>query len=250
MRGSPAVVTALVVSCLATTGAFVGRGLLNANRLLSPRLSMSSNVPAGFEEPNFDSVIVSGFVSKENNVAEPFVFTKLYESGKWSEITTVTDDLKFARKRFVNPTTVYSGLIDFMQFAEVNSNPESSMETALRGKDAWVSFNITAADLPVHADLAAKLGLKRAVFAVNVGADAKYSAAGATFDDVCAKLSAANVAYTIIKFGPVTEMAEAKFPYRIVRGPLALPTEGQMLSSGDLMRVSSAVCLIMCTRLL
>ena len=32
-------------------------------------------------------------------------------------------------------------------------------------------------------------------------------------------------------------MAEAKYPYRVMRGGLSIPTEGQGLSSGDLWRI-------------
>ena len=45
------------------------------------------------------------------------------------------------------------------------------------------------------------------------------------------------MAYTIFKYSEVRKMGEAKFPYRIVRGVLPLPTDGQVLSSDDLMRV-------------
>ena len=32
-------------------------------------------------------------------------------------------------------------------------------------------------------------------------------------------------------------MAEAKYPYRVMRGVMAIPTEGQGLSNGDLWRI-------------
>ena len=47
--------------------------------------------------------------------------------------------------------------------------------------------------------------------------------------------------YTIIKFGDVRNMAEAKYPYRIVRADAAVPEDEGMLSSGDLMRVLAEV---------
>ena len=73
------------------------------------------------------------------------------------------------------------------------------------------------------------------VFAVNViGSEV---GANYTFDRECKVLATANVDYTILKFSAARKMAEAKFPYRIVRGSLPLPTEEYLLSSDDLMRV-------------
>ena len=193
------------------------------------------------EEVDYKSLVVSGFVSKENNFAETFSLSKLFKTGKWSDITTVTDDLKFARKRIVSPDSVYSGLMDILKFAVVDGSPEArdaALEAALTGNEAWLSFNVTAEQLPSYASIAARAGIRRAVFAVYVGSD--ESGEGVTFNSACEILATANVDYTIIKFGPVKKMAEAKVPFRLVRGELALPTEGGVLSSEDLMRVSLA----------
>lgn len=99
--------------------------------------------------------------------------------------------------------------------------------------------SVTSTELPVYASIAAKVGLKRVVFAVNVQGVEKGE--GVTFDEAVETLKAANVVYTIFKFGAVRKMQEAKYPYRIVRGDLPLPTEGQTLSSEDLMRVLTEV---------
>lgn len=197
-----------------------------------------SDVPDLSEEVQYKSLVVSGFVSKENNFAESFTLSKLFKTGKWSDITTVTDDLKFARKRIVSPDSVYSGLMDVLKFAVVDTSAEgkdASLQAALSGNEAWLSFNVTAEQLPSYATIAANAGIKRAVFAVYVGAG--ESGEGVTFDAACNILTNANVDYTIIKFGPVKKMAESKVPFRLVRGELALPTEGGVLSSEDLMRV-------------
>lgn len=191
----------------------------------------------GDEEVRYNSIAVSGFISKENNFAEPFVLSKLFKTGKWSDMTTTTDDVKFARKRLMSPDIVNSGLTNVLKFAEVNKS-DSSLEGALAGKEVWLCFNVTTTELLAYATVAAKVGLKRAIFAVNVSPE--DSGAGVTFDTAAATLSAANIAYTILKFGPVRKMDEAKYPYRIARGESALPAEGRdLLSSGDLMRVSN-----------
>ena len=58
-----------------------------------------------------------------------------------------------------------------------------------------------------------------------------------TFNAACSTLQNAGVDYTILKYGDVRTMAEAKYPYRVMRGGLSIPTEGQGLSTGDLWRI-------------
>ena len=208
---------------------------LTQTRVLSTRSLQMMSDPAQSikDEPTYQSLAISGFISKKDGFAETDVFSKLFATGKWSAITTITDDIKFARKRFVNPSTVYSGMIDVLDFAEADS--DSALEGVLAGKEAWWAYGISSAQVPAYANIAAKHGMKRAVFAVKM--DETERGADVTFDAACAALSAAGVDYTIIKYGEMRPMAEAKYPYRIVRGVLPLPTEGDGLSTGDLWRV-------------
>jgi hypothetical protein len=201
--------------------------------------STSSSVQSIVDEPKYASVAVSGFISKATEFAEPYLFSKLHDTGKWGAITSITDDLKFARKRFVNPSTVYSGLLDVLKFVEVGAGDHGSLEAALAGQEVWVAYGVTSADLPAYAALAAKLKLKRAVFAVRV--EGAERGADVAFDAPCEVLRAAGVDYTIVKYGEVRTMAEAKYPYRIVRGVLPLPAEGEGLSTGDLWRILAEV---------
>ena len=202
------------------------------------RLSMSSAevepVSDLQAEAKYDGIAVSGFMSKKNDISESFVFSKLFGTTKWSRITTVTDDVKFARKRLVNPATVYSGLIDVVNFACL----DDGLDKCVAGNEAWIAFNVTSAELPAMADLAVSNGVKRVVFAVPVGAD--EAGADVNFSETTDKLSKAGVDFTILKFGQeVIRMGEAKFPFRIVRGSMPLPGSetGPLLSSDDLMRV-------------
>lgn len=234
-------IVVLALSATITSAFQVGSfGSRFSSRSSSVRMSDETDIVSDLsEEIQYNSLVISGFVSKANNFAESFTLSKLFKTGKYSEITTVTDDLKFARKRIVSPDTVYSGLIDILKFAVVDPSSETkdaALEAVLAGNEAWLSFNVTAAELPSYATIAAKAGLKRVVFAVYVASD--ETGEGITFDTACGILAAADVAYTIVKFGPVKKMEESKVPFRLVRGELALPTEGGVLSSEDLMRVS------------
>jgi hypothetical protein len=46
-------------------------------------------------------------VNKAKGITENFVFDKLYDKMKFNSITTLTDDIPFAKKRLVTPTSVY-----------------------------------------------------------------------------------------------------------------------------------------------
>ena len=193
-------------------------------------------------EVKYDGLAISGFVSKESDIAEPFVFSKLFATTKWDKITAVTDDLPFTRKRLTTPDTVYSGLIDELGYATVaDVSSGGSLSEALPGHEAWIAFNVSASALSSFADVAVKSCMKRVLFAVPVSLE--ESGSDVTFPEVTKKLESGGIDYTIIKFGvnQATRMGEAKFPYRITRGELALPQAGEILSSDDLMRIIAEV---------
>jgi hypothetical protein len=245
MKGSILVVIAVaLVSQQATAfrSALVNRVFVKRTTSTSSRSlqMMSDSDPAQSikDEPTYESLAISGFISKKDGFAETDVFSKLYATGKWSGITTITDDIKFARKRFVNPSTVYSGMIDVLDFTEVDS--DSALEGALAGKEAWLAYGVTSSQVSAYADIAAKHKMKRAVFAVKL--DEAERGADVTFASACAAMKSAGVEYTIVKYGDLRPMAEAKYPYRIVRDVLPLPTEGDGLSTGDLWRVRDTGC--------
>ena len=163
MKGG--ILAVILAVCSTAYGLRVPFTHTRVSRTASRSLQMMSDPAQSIkDEPNYESLAISGFISKKNDFAETDVFSKLYATGKWSGITTITDDIKFARKRFVNPSTVYSGMIDVLDFTEVDS--DSSLESALAGKEAWLAYGITSSQLSTYADIAAKHKMKRAVFAV------------------------------------------------------------------------------------
>lgn len=234
------------------------------SRLSSPAVATrasSTDTPTVIEEETipetvFDKILLSGFVSKENGFSEADIFDKIFSGGAKAPegtgsgkmfipgedstriLTAFTDDIAFAKKRLVSPKSVYSGLIDHLKFSD------GSIEEALTEQEAWIAFNMTSADVMTSAELAAKANLKRVVFAVCLD-DSERKTTDMEFKEACEKMNAAGVKYTILKYGDLQKMAEAKFPYRVQRGALELPSpEGSMapaLSSGDLMRIVSEV---------
>jgi hypothetical protein len=191
----------------------------------------------------FKQVAISGFVSKEKGFAEQQIFLDIFGKGYCSGVKAITDDLQFARKRLVSPKTVYSGLIDVLEYAVVEPGNMESLEASIKGQDAWIAYDVTPAELPAYAEIAAKSNLKRVLFAVKCTTE-EETGANFTFYDTRVILRAAEVDYTIIKYAKTRPMAEAKFPYRIMTGDKALPTTVQgdpqsaiAVSSGDLLRV-------------
>ena len=59
------------------------------------------------QEVFYESIALTGFVSKFSNFAEPYAFTKLHEKNKWKHIAAVSDDIPFAKKRLTTPKNVY-----------------------------------------------------------------------------------------------------------------------------------------------
>ena len=106
----------------------------------------------------------------------------------------------------------------------------------LANKDAWIAFNITSAQVTDAAKVAVKAGVKRVVLAVNLTIDESTSE-NLVFQEAQDIFKAAEIQFTIVKYSQTRQMAEAKYPYRVTRDVLPLPSETP-LSDGDLMRVS------------
>lgn len=186
-------------------------------------------------EVYYDSIAVSNCVNKAKGITENFVFDKLYDKMKFNSITTLTDDIPFAKKRLVTPTSVYSGLIDILGYEQVND--AATLDTALKGKDAWLCIDIAAGDLMTHVDLAIKNGLKRVVFGINLSGS-ETEASDLVFTKETELLAKSGIHYTLLKYSSLnlSKVGESKVPYRIVRGSLPLP-QGKILSHEDLLRM-------------
>ena len=204
----------------------------NENNFLEDNLS---------QKIGYESLVISGYLSKEANFAESFPFVVAHDTGMWKELTGITDDLKFARKRMISPKHVYSGLSDVLNYKEVDFKNEKSLIDAIKGKEAWLAFNVSSNDVSDYTNYAIKANIKRVVFGIYIN-DINESGS-ITFEKECKKLNDANVKYTFIKFGSnVRKMDEAKFPYRIVKPTSDIPVEGEgFLASGDLMRVLAEI---------
>ena len=142
----------LLVAMVAHTAAFSHAGLSSSTRMTKQLSRLSSTTDSTnadsdsslSAEVKYNGLAISGFVSKQSDIAEPFVFSKLFMTTKWDKITAVTDDLPFTRKRLTTPDTVYSGLIDELRYATVSDiNEGGTLSEALPGHEAWIAFNVS-----------------------------------------------------------------------------------------------------------
>ena len=184
------------------------KGFIRSNTLsssLRPPLSLMTMTASSSPSSDFSKLLISGFLNKAANFAQPFVFTKLFESDetRYASITAATDDLSFAKKRMVTPANVYNGLFDVLEYVSVSN--VNDFETALEGKDAWLAFNVSSSEVNAFASLAAKRKLKRVVFGVHVP---DMRGADVLFEDAQRVLTDAGVAFTIVKFADVKKMGE------------------------------------------
>jgi hypothetical protein len=217
------------------------------------RISMLSSLAANDPPTAFNKIVLSGFISKASNFCDQDVFNKIFKAGftpaggsgsgkmfspasttSCRMITAVADDIPFARKRLVSPKSVYSGLVDVLQFSD-------NLADALSGQDAWIAFNVSSADIYELAGKAIESGIKRVVFTVQL-AENECSRSDLKFEESSSILKSAGIQFTFLKHGRYRDMEESKFPYRVVRGSLPIPeAEAHMLSSGDLMRIVTEV---------
>lgn len=199
----------------------------------------------GLNLEDLSTVVLSGFSSKQNNFADSFVASKLFEKNTWKDIVIATDDIAFAKKRMVTPNAVYSGLIDAIQYTCLNEaqlDEDPNLETSLKGKDAWICFDVPFDKVQLFASIAAKNCIKRLVLAVNCSANSEYRGENVTFDSAVEILKEAGVVYTLIKFSKLQTSGESKVPFRVLPGKSAFSSDTMTPPANqDLFRIMTEV---------
>lgn len=176
------------------------------------------------DERTFKRVAISGFADKENNFANIIPFEFFHEHPAFAEsVICVTDDAKFARKRFSSPKTVYSGFIDTLNIVEAKNHQSEDYKRALEGVDAWLAFNLTFSLLKNYAEVAIENKIQRVLFAV--AANRTEYGLDITYPEITSLLDQHHINYTIVKFFPPSNIRAG--PYRIVKGESRLPRPGE-----------------------
>lgn len=171
------------------------------------RLSSEADPAAEQEELYYTNIAVSGFVSKEANVAEAFIFDKLHDKAKFNVITSITDDVQFARKRLVTPRAVYSGLNDILAHEVVAGGSLADLAKVVGAHEAWLCGNIKPDEVQSYVDIAvgAAGSLKRVVFGVNYSG-VPNERTSETFSSMGDRLKAAGVAFTFVKYAELMKL--------------------------------------------
>jgi hypothetical protein len=213
----------------------------------SKSLLKYSTDPVSGAPPHFiKEIAIVGAISETSNTAEESLFRQVFEKKLASSIRCISDNNRFARRRLVNPKTVYSGLMDTMRFEEVLTLNIPSVEAAIEGCDGFLAFNVSMLNLYDHITMAVRLQVKRVILAVNVagretGNNLTDSTVAALFSEAAAACQSATIPlYTVIKYGEYEALEEFLRPFRIVPSVSsdAIPKlAAHKLASGDLLRV-------------
>lgn len=133
-------------------------------------------------------------------------------------------------------------------------------QTALVGSQTLLASDLTLADLPMVASVAAgTTGLGRVVLGLRLAAEEEgVEQHAAQVDAAAALLQAAGTAYTIVKYAPLVDHQQQKqriqssessfnpvgssvtsqHPFRVVKGNVALPSATMGVTAQDLRKVS------------
>ena len=106
------------------------------------------------------------------------------------------------------------------------------------GQEAWLANNLTATDVEIFASLAARAGVRRVVFIINIPHEHR-DIANMTFATATQIMSDAGIKYTLLKhsrqFSTVSDQPRS---FRVIRGELPLSTVNTgNIASEDLYKV-------------
>lgn len=125
-----------------------------------------------------------------------------------------------------------------MKFVEASVTDLEAIERAVAGADGIMIFNISMNALPEYASMIQRLGVKRAILAVDVSGHEADNQITDSYVSSLFRAEEASPIYTVIKYGEYEAAEESKRPFRIVLGTSPVPTNGKFpLAAGDLHRV-------------
>jgi hypothetical protein len=79
-----------------------------------------------------------------------------------------TSDSVATKKKFLSRTARYSGLLNVLEFKDVNFDSPEQVDDLLKGANSWIAFNISQAAIPALSEAALGAGIKRALFTVEL----------------------------------------------------------------------------------
>jgi hypothetical protein len=171
---------------------------------------------------------------------DEFALSLLNDQAMWSSIVLGTEDSVPTKKRFLSRTARYSGLLNILDFADVDMSAEQ-LSTLLTGANSWIAFNVSQTAVPMLTDVALGAGVKRAVFTIEMPPKRINETVIPEFDAAIEAFSAAGACVTCIRHGTLVEGDEDN-PYEIVNA--TVPCLENTVERGVLARVAAELLLI------
>jgi hypothetical protein len=158
------------------------------------------------------------------NEDDEFMLNLLNEQSIWDQVILATDDSVAAKKRFLTRTARYGGLLNILDFSNIDMNNKDSVNTLLDGANTWLAFNVSTSSFKDYAEIASKSKLKRALFTTYLPSTRINDTQIPEIQDAIKTMENAGISFTGIRHGSIVDGTEDN-SYEIVNAtlPLAYP---------------------------
>jgi len=156
------------------------------------------------------------------NEDDEFMLNLLNEQSIWDQVILATDDSVAAKKRFLTRTARYGGLLNILDFSNIDMNNKDSVNTLLDGANTWLAFNVSTSSFKDYAEIASKSKLKRALFTTYLPSTRINDTQIPEIQDAIKTMESAGISFTGIRHGEIVAGTEDN-SYEIVNAttPLA-----------------------------
>merc|ERR1711916_291075 len=116
------------------------------------------------------AVLVTGIGDVED---DEFMLNLLHEQKIWNSVQLGYSDATVAQKRFLSRTARYSGLLNVLDFVEMDvlstdDEDTSVVKESLKKADAWIAFNLPRSEIPRMTSLALDSDVSRVIFTMHL----------------------------------------------------------------------------------
>jgi hypothetical protein len=187
-------------------------------------------------------VLITGI----GNVDEDeFMLNLLHEQEIWNSVKLGYPDATEARKRFLSRTARYSGLLNVLDFIEMDvKNSDKKQEDVIRDtlktSNAWIAFNLTQTDIPRMTSIALESDISRVIFTMHLPSIDINNTAIPELDQAVTEFEKAGKVFTGIRHGDIIKGDEDN-AYEIVNA--TIPCMEPIVERGVLARVTAELLL-------
>jgi hypothetical protein len=187
-------------------------------------------------------ILVTGI----GNVDEDeFMLNLLHEQEIWNSVKLGYPDAIEAKKRFLSRTARYSGLLNVLDFIEMDvKNSDKKQEDVIRDtlktSNAWIAFNLTQTDIPRMTSIALESDISRVIFTMHLPSIDINNTAIPELDQAVTEFEKAGKVFTGIRHGDIIKGDEDN-AYEIVNA--TIPCMEPIVERGVLARVTAELLL-------